>query len=151
MEFNLFYQITGVIVLAGIVAMLVSFLRQPSIIAFIITGLVVGPLGYMQLHQSGTLDALGQIGITLLLFMVGLELDLKRIKQLGKVSFKAGLAQIVLTTVAGFFLCTLMGFDPVVSLYVAIALTFASTIIVVKLLSEKKDLQALYARIVVGV
>jgi Kef-type K+ transport system membrane component KefB len=65
-------------------------------------------------------------------------LDLKRIKQLGKVSFKAGLAQIVLTTVAGFFLCTLLGFDPVVSLYVAIALTFASTIIVVKLLSEKR-------------
>ena len=54
----MFYQITGVIVLAGIVAMLVSYLKQPSIIAFILTGLVIGSFGYGQIHNSGTLDAL---------------------------------------------------------------------------------------------
>ena len=151
MEFKLFYEITSILVLAGLISFLVSFLRQPSIIAFILTGLIVGPFGYSQLHQSGALDALGQIGITLLLFMVGLELDLKRIKQLGKISFFAGIAQIILTTAVGFFICLALGFTPLISIYVAIALTFASTIIVVKLLSEKKDLQALYARIVVGV
>ena len=71
MEFNLFYQITAVLVLAGLISLAVSYLKQPSIIAFILTGLIVGSVGYAKIHESGTLDALGQIGITLLLFMVG--------------------------------------------------------------------------------
>ena len=150
MELSLFYQITGVIVLAGIVAMLVSYLKQPSIIAFILTGLVIGSFGYGQIHNSGTLDALGQIGITLLLFMVGLELDLKRIRQLGKVAVLTGLGQIFFTSIAGFLISRLLGFPAAASIYIALALTFSSTIIVVKLLGEKRDLQALYARIVVG-
>jgi Kef-type K+ transport system membrane component KefB len=81
MHFELFYQITAVLVLAGIVSVIVSLLKQPSIIAFIITGLIVGSFGYVQ--HTEVLDALGQIGITLLLFMVGLELDLKRKTQDG--------------------------------------------------------------------
>ncbi|MBI3231748.1 MAG: cation:proton antiporter [Candidatus Doudnabacteria bacterium] len=149
-EFNLFYQITSILVLAGLVAMLVSYLKQPSIIAFILTGLVVGSLGYGHFHQSGTLDTLGQIGITLLLFMVGLELDLKRIKALGKVAALTGLGQIVFTSLIGFAITKLFGFSNIVSFYLSLALTFSSTIIVVKLLGEKRDLQALYARIVVG-
>lgn len=149
-EFKLFYEITGVLVLAGLISLLVSYLKQPSIIAFILTGLIVGPLGYVQLNHDGALDALGQIGITLLLFMVGLELDLKRIKQLGKVSLYTGLGQIIFTAGVGYGIVRLLGFDNIPAWYIAIALTFSSTIIVVKLLSEKRDLQALYARIVVG-
>jgi Kef-type K+ transport system membrane component KefB len=150
MDFKLFYEITGVLVLAGLIAMLISMLKQPSIIAYIITGLIIGPLGYWQLKAGGTLDVLGQLGITLLLFMVGLELDLKRIKQLGKVSLYTGLGQIAFTAIIGFLITKLLGFGAIASLYISIALTFSSTIIVVKLLSEKKDLQSLYGRIVVG-
>lgn len=150
MELNLFYQITGVIVLAGVVALLISYLKQPSIIAFILTGLIIGSMGFSRLNQGGTLDALGQIGITLLLFMVGLELDLKRVRQLGKVALLTGLGQIVFTSIAGYIISKLLGFSNIASVYLALAMTFSSTIIVVKLLSEKRDLQALYARIVVG-
>jgi Kef-type K+ transport system membrane component KefB len=150
MEYKIFYEITSVLVIAGLISALVNLLKQPSIVAFILTGLVVGPLGYSQLGQTGMLDALGQIGITFLLFMVGLELDVKRIKELGKVALYTGLGQIVFTTITGFIICTLLGFSPISSLYISTALTFSSTIIVVKLLSEKKDLQSLYARIVVG-
>jgi Kef-type K+ transport system membrane component KefB/Trk K+ transport system NAD-binding subunit len=150
MDFKLFYDITAVLVIAGLIAMLVSLLKQPSIIAFIITGLVIGPLGYFQLRQGGALDVLGQIGITLLLFMVGLELDLKRIRQLGKVAFYTGLGQIIFTAVIGFFITRFLGFSVIPALYISVALTFSSTIIVVKLLSEKRDLQSLYGRIVVG-
>jgi len=150
MDFKLFYEITSVLAIAGLIAMLVSMLKQPSIIAFILTGLIIGPLGYTRLQHGGTLDALGEIGITLLLFMVGLELDFKRIKQLGKVSLYTGLGQIIFTAIAGFFITKLLGFSVIPSLYISVALTFSSTIIVVKLLSEKKDLQSLYGRIVVG-
>ncbi|PIR96239.1 MAG: sodium:proton exchanger [Candidatus Doudnabacteria bacterium CG10_big_fil_rev_8_21_14_0_10_42_18] len=149
-EFKLFYEITAVLVIAGLIAMLVSMLKQPSIIAFILTGLVVGPFGYVQLHAGATLDVLGQIGIALLLFMVGLELNFKQIKQLGKTALITGFGQIIFTATIGYFIVKLLGFSSVAALYIAIALTFSSTIIVVKLLGEKRDLQSLYARICVG-
>lgn len=150
MEFNLFYQIASVLVLAGLIAVLVSLLKQPSVIAFILTGLIVGPFGYLQLHNTDVLDALGQIGITLLLFMVGLELDFKRVRQLGKTAVYTGLGHILLTALAGYCLARLFHFGNIAAWYIAIALTFSSTVIVVKLLSEKKDMQSLYARIAVG-
>lgn len=150
MDYKIFYEITSVLVIAGLISALVNLLKQPSVIAFILTGLVVGPLGYSQMGQTGMLDALGQIGITLLLFMVGLELDIKRIRELGKVALYTGLGQIIFTTIAGFFICKFLGFSSISALYISTALTFSSTIIVVKLLTEKKDLQSLYARIVVG-
>lgn len=150
MDFSLFYEITAVLVVAGLIAMLVSYLKQPSIIAFILTGLIVGPFGYLKLHQSGVLDVLGQIGITLLLFMVGLELNFRHIKQLGKVALVTGLGQILFTASIGYFIVKALGFSHIPALYIAIALTFSSTIIVVKLLAEKRELQSLYARICVG-
>lgn len=145
MDFKLFYDITAVLVIAGLIAMLISMLKQPSIIAFIITGLVIGPLGYFQLRSGGALDVLGQIGITLLLFMVGLELDLNRIRQLGKVALYTGLGQIIFTAVIGFFIIRLLGFAVIPALYISVALTFSSTIIVVKLLSEKRIYRACMA------
>ncbi len=150
MDQTIFYQITGVLVLAGLIAVLVSWLKQPSVIAFILTGLIVGPLGYIQLEHKEVLDSLGQIGITLLLFMVGLELDIKRIRQLGKVAIYTGIGHMVLTAALGYLISLAFGFSNVTAWYIAIALTFSSTIIVVKLLSDKKDLQSLYARITVG-
>jgi len=127
MEFTLFYEITGVLVLAGLISLLVSYLKQPSLIAFILTGLVIGFFGFGKIHESGTLDALGQIGITLLLFMVGLELDLKRIKQLGKVALYTGLGQIIFTASVGYLISRFLGFGGFAAIYIAIALTFSST------------------------
>ncbi len=150
MELNLFYQITAVLAVAGLVAMLVSYLKQPSIIAYIITGLIIGSISHARFQHGGALDSLGQIGITLLLFMVGLELDIKRLRQLGKVALLTGLGQILFTSVAGFIIAKFLGFASITAMYLALALTFSSTIIVVKLLGEKKDLQSLYGRIVVG-
>lgn len=150
MDSSLFYQITAVLVLAGLISIIVSLLKQPSIIAFIITGLIVGPFGYVQLEHKEVLDALGQIGITLLLFMVGLELDLKRVKQLGKTAVYTGVGHMLVSAAAGYFLSRFLGFSNTAAWYIAVALTFSSTVVVVKLLSEKKDMQSLYARITVG-
>ena len=130
---------------------MVSFLKQPSIIAYIITGLIIGPLGYYTFGQREVFDALGQIGITLLLFMVGLELDVTQLKRIGKSVLLVGLGQVVFTTAAGYGILRLMHFTSVPALFIATALTFSSTIIVVKLLGEKKDLQSLYGKLVVGI
>lgn len=148
---GIFLELTVILILAGTIAVLVSFFRQPGIIAYILTGLIVGPLGYYHLHQKDVFDGLAQIGITLLLFMVGLELDISQLKRLGRTIVYLGLGQIVFTTAAGFALLRLLHFANTPSLLMAFALAFSSTIIVVKLLNEKRDLQSLYGKLAVGI
>lgn len=131
--------------------MLVSFFKQPSIIAYIITGLIIGPLGYYTLGQRDVFDGLGQIGITLLLFMVGLELDVSQLRKIGRDVLLVGIGQVIFTSAAGFLILRLLNFSVLSSLFIAPALTFASTIIVVKLLAEKRDLQSLYGKLVIGI
>lgn len=148
---NLFFELTTILILAGLVSFLVSLLKQPSIVGYILTGLIVGPLGFYQLKQSDVFSALAQVGITLLLFMVGLQLDISQLKRIGKTALLVGLGQVVFTTAIGFFILRALGFAQTAAWYIAPALTFSSTIIVVKLLGEKKDLQSLYGKLVVGI
>ncbi len=96
------------------------------------------------------MQSLSEIGITLLLFMLGLEMRLKDLRSVGKTAVYTGIGQIVFTSGIGFFIALALGFNQLVSFYVAIALTFSSTIIIVKLLSDKKDLNSLYGKISVG-
>ena len=148
---NLFLDLTVVLILAGVIAFLVSLLKQPGIIAYILTGLIVGSFGYYEMNVGNIFHGLSQIGITLLLFMVGLELDISQLKKIGKTALITGLGQVIITSLLGYFILSWLGFSKTASLYIAPALTFASTIIIVKLLTEKKDLQSLYGKIVVGV
>jgi Kef-type K+ transport system membrane component KefB len=148
---GIFFELTLVLIVAGLIAVLVSFFKQPSIIAYILTGLIIGPLGYYHLHQAEAFNALAQIGITLLLFMVGLELDITQLKRIGRSALYTGLGQVALTTAFGFLILRAMHFSVTSALFIAPALTFSSTIIVVKLLTEKRDLQSLYGKLVVGI
>jgi predicted Kef-type K+ transport protein len=85
-----------------------------------------------------------------LLFLVGVKLDLKLIRTLGPVALTTGLGQVIFTSVLGFVICLGLGLDLVTSLYVAVALTFSSTIIIVKLLSDKKEIDSLHGQIALG-
>ncbi|MEZ4180239.1 MAG: cation:proton antiporter [Candidatus Doudnabacteria bacterium] len=147
---NLFSELTIILIGAGLITFLIRILKQPSIIAYIITGLIIGPLGIYQLHHGEIIQSLSEIGITLLLFMVGLDLDVSQLKRIGKAAVIAGLSQIIMTFVLGFGLSAALGLGIIPSLYIALGLTFSSTIIVVKLLSEKRDLQSLYGKLAVG-
>jgi Kef-type K+ transport system membrane component KefB len=125
-------------------------LRQPVIIAYIVVGIVVGPsvLGLTSAHSQ--IDLLSQLGIAVLLFLVGLKLDFHQVRQLGAVALATGLGQLTFTIVFGFLIILLMGRGMMEALYVAVALTFSSTIIIVKLLSDKRELDSLHGRIAVG-
>ncbi len=148
---SLFTELTLVLIGAGVIAYFMHFLKQPSIIAYIIVGLIIGPLGFANFHNGEILKGLSEIGITLLLFMVGLDLDIGQLKRIGKAAIFAGLGQIVFTSLFGFILIHLLGITSWAAGYIAIALTFSSTIIVVKLLSEKKDLNSLYGKLAIGI
>jgi predicted Kef-type K+ transport protein len=93
---------------------------------------------------------LATVGISLLLFVVGLRLDLHIIRSLGPVALATGLGQVFFTSAIGYLICIGLGMAPVPALYVAVALTFSSTIIIVKLLSDKREIDSLHGRIAVG-
>jgi predicted Kef-type K+ transport protein len=96
------------------------------------------------------IELLAHIGISLLLFIVGLRLDLSLIRTTGPVALATGLGQIVFTAGIGFVICLALGMNAISAAYVSVALTFSSTIIIVKLLSDKKEIDALHGRIAVG-
>ena len=125
--------------------------KQPLVLAYILVGVIAASLGIFQDGEiQGTIKFLAELGIAFLLFLIGLELKINEVRHLGKIAFITGLGQILFTGVLGFGLSKLLGFGNIESLYLALALTFSSTVIVVKLLSEKRDLNSLYGKVAVG-
>ncbi len=147
---NVFYELALLLAVAAAVGIVGLLLRQPLIVAFIATGIIVGGDVLGVVHSAEHVDLLAEIGIAALLFLVGLKLDLTIIRNLGAVALATGLGQVIFTSVVGFFICLALGLDVLTSTYVAVALTFSSTIIIVKLLSDKRELDSLHGRIALG-
>ncbi|MBU0592139.1 MAG: cation:proton antiporter [Gammaproteobacteria bacterium] len=125
-------------------------LRQPVLIAYIVVGIAVGPAVLGLVTAQDQIDLLAQVGVAVLLFVVGLKLDLHHLRHIGPVALATGLGQLGFTITFGFALTMLLGKSPMEALYIAVALTFSSTIIIVKLLSDKRELDSLHGRIAVG-
>lgn len=145
MEFS---QIAALLVVAGVFGTIAKVLRQPLIIGYLFAGIMLGYLGIVT--EPEVFSGLSKIGVALLLFLLGLEMNLSELPGIGRVALITGIGQIVFTSSIGFLIALLLGFSPLSAVYVAIALTFSSTIIMVKLLGEKKDLGSLYGKISVG-
>lgn len=139
-----------VLAVAAVVAFIAHRARQPLIVAFIAVGIIVGPSVLNLVSESEPLELFAEIGIAVLLFLVGLKLDIQLVRTTGKVALATGLGQVIFTSLAGFGLALLLGMSMQVAAYVAVALTFSSTIIIVKLLSDKRELEKLHGRIALG-
>ena len=149
-EGYIFYEIAALLVLAAGMGFAGLLLRQPLIVSFIAVGILAGPSVLDIAHSDEQIDLLAELGIALLLFLVGLKLDFQLVRTLGPVALVTGLGQVLFTTVFGYLIAIAMGLDPRTALYVAVALTFSSTIIIVKLLSDKREIDALHGRIALG-
>jgi len=149
-EGYIFYEIAALLVLAAGVGFFGLLLRQPLIVSFIAVGIIAGPSVLNIAHSDEQIDLLAELGIAVLLFLVGLKLDFNLVRTLGPVALVTGLGQVVFTTVFGFLIALALGLDPRTAIYVAIALTFSSTIIIVKLLSDKREIDSLHGRIALG-
>lgn len=147
---ELFFEVGAIIVVAAALAMLFFKLRQPLIIAYIIAGIVVGPSVLALTQNPEIFDALSKLGVAFLLFTVGLGLNWRSIKDVGGIALATGIGQVVFTSVGGYFIGRALGIDLLTSVYLAVAFSFSSTIIIVKLLSDKDELDSLYGRISVG-
>ena len=147
---EVFIELSIIIGITVLVAGITKLLKQPLIIGYILAGIIVSPYFLNVIKSAETLAVFSQMGIAFLLFIVGLSLSPRVIKEVGKVSLVTGIGQILFTSLIGFILSRLLGFTLIASAYIAIALTFSSTIIIMKLLSDKKDLDKLYGKISVG-
>jgi Kef-type K+ transport system membrane component KefB len=145
-----FTELSIILLLAALVSCAMRLLRQPLVVGYIVTGLIVGPYALNILHSTHDIELFSKIGISILLFIVGLNLNPDVVREVGKVSVVTGVGQVVFTSLVGFFLVKALGYSNVAAMYVAVALTFSSTIIVLKILSDKGDLFKLYGRISIG-
>ncbi len=148
---NAFTEISIILIITTVISLIIKSLKQPLVVGYILSGIVVGPYVLNILSSTEQVELFSKIGIVILLFIVGIGLNPLVIKEFGKVSFLVGLAQIIFTAVISFFVVKFLGFDDTTSLFVAIALTFSSTIIVLKLLTDKGDINNFYGKISIGV
>ncbi len=150
MHGSIFGELSLIIAIGTGIALIMRLIHQPLIIGHILTGLLVGPSMLHLVKSADTIEIFSNIGIALLLFIIGLGLNPRVIREIGKVAGIAGILQVGLTVGLGYGAGIVLGLSSVEALFLGLALSFSSTIIILKLLSDKKEQTRLYGKIVVG-
>jgi len=148
---ELFADIAVILIVSALAGLVAVRLRQPLVVAFVIVGIVAGPSVLGLVEPDDELELLAELGVAVLLFVVGLKLDLHVVRRLGPVAVIVGCAQVALVTLGGFLIALALGLETVASLYVGIGVAFSSTIIVIKLLSDRREIDDLHGRLAVGI
>ncbi len=147
---SIFIEIGLIVLVATFISIIMRLLKQPLIVGYILSGVIMGPYFLNLIKSTDSIEIFSKLGIAILLFIIGLSLKPDIIREVGKISLITGIGQIILTTLAGFFLMKFLGFSATTSFFGAMALTFSSTIIILKLISDKGDLDKLYGKISIG-
>ena len=148
---GIYFEITVIITVAAALTILFRLIKQPPILAYILTGIILGALGILHVESNSDLTILGQVGVTLLLFLLGLELRIRELRSIGRTAIIAGSLQVGVTFILGSLLAYLLGLSLSSALYIGLAVSFSSTIIIVKLLSDKKDLNSMHGKLAIGI
>lgn len=155
---NIFLQFALVLTLSSILGYIVHKFKLPLVVAYLLAGVVlsfliafVGDFFHIpDIHHLRLFDFLPEIGIAFVLFLIGMELDLREIKALGLPIIAGSVGQIILSTIAGFAIAGFLGFSQTESILLGLGLAFSSTVVVIKLLLEKRDLASLYGKLSIG-
>lgn len=148
---DVFGELSLVIVIAMIVSLLMKFFKQPLILGYILSGLLVGPSLLGLIHSTETFEAFSKLGIALLLFIIGLGMNIKELRKLGRVVALITISSLMTVGTLGFTISSLMGFTRTEAMIMGLCLFFSSTIIIVKILSDKKEQNRLHGQIAIGV
>lgn len=148
---NIFIQLAIILGLSSLLGFLVIKFKLPLLIAYLVGGLLIASTAIFDPRASEVLHFFPEIGIAFVLFLVGMELDLREIKKLGRPILMASTLQIIISSIAGFVIAQLLGFSNVEALYLGVGLSFSSTIVVIKLLLEKNELTSLFGKLAVGI
>jgi len=148
---NVFAGLSLIIVVGAAVALLMRLIGQPLIIGHILTGIIVGPAVFHIAKSPDTLALFSDLGIALLLFIIGLGLNPRVIKEVGRTASIVGGSQVAVITILGYFVSKGFGLNNRASLFLGFSLAISSTIIILKLISDKKEQGRLYGKIAVSV
>ncbi len=150
-QFSAYAELTILLVVASVLGVGFRFLKQPLILAYLATGIIISYFGFLNIGDGEVIEVFSTLGIMFLLFLVGMEMDYDVIKKTGKLSVAIGLGQVLFTACGGFLIgYYLFGFSFLAAFYIAVALTFSSTVIIVKLLSDKGSTTSLHGRAAIG-
>ena len=147
---DIFVQIGIVTIIAALAAFVLRLIKQPQVLAYVIVGILITPI-FKIVTNTTIIESMSTIGIAFLLFIVGIEMDLKKLKSVVLVSTFGGMIQILLVFVLGYLVALLLGFLNLEAAYIGLMLAFSSTMVVMKLLSDKRELSTLHGRLVVGI
>ena len=148
---NIFIQLAIILGLSSALGYITYKLKLPLLIAYLLGGLLIAVWGIFDVKTSQALSFLPEIGLAFLLFLVGMELDFREIRSFGKPILISGMLQVFITAIFGTFLAQSFHFSLIESVYLGVGLSFSSTIVVVKLLFDKKDLSSLYGKLSLGI
>lgn len=151
MHSPIFSELSLIIVVTAAVSILMKLIKQPLILGYILAGLLVGPSALNLIHSEELFETFSSLGIALLLFIIGLGLNINELKKLGKVSLVTASASLGFITAVGFAISSLLGFSKTEAFIIGLALFFSSTIIIIKILSDKKEQTRLYGQIAIGI
>ncbi len=146
---SILFDIGLIIIISSIFVYLAKLLKQPVIPAYILAGFLISKFNWISDKSSITI--LSQLGIAFMLFTVGLELDFKKIKNFLRISILGGSIQVLLTGLVGFAASQYLGFSRIVSFYFALVVAFSSTMVVVKILSDREEIDTLHGKIIIGI
>lgn len=148
---DIFIQLAVILTLSSVLGFITYKLKLPLLIAYLLGGVIISAAVAFDVSESLALSFLPDIGIAFVLFLVGMELDLRELKNFGKQILIAGILQIIITGTLGTYFAQSFGFNLQESIMLGIGLSFSSTLVVVKLLLDRKDLTSLYGKLCVGV
>lgn len=148
---SIFSGLSLVLVIGTLMALAMRAIRQPLIIAYILTGIVVGPAVFHLTKDASTFAVFSDIGVALLLFIIGLGLNPRVIREVGHTATVVGLSQIAIITVLGWLVGLGFGLPSRPAAFLGASLAFSSTIIILKLLSDKKEQGRLYGKIAISI
>ncbi len=150
---GLVFELGLIVVFATLMALIGRLLKQPLILSYIVAGVIIGPIG---LNLIGLTDGMqnitliSELGVAFLLFTVGVESDLNKLKNIGKVVFIGSVVQVLLISLISFFLFNFLQLPFITSVYLGLILAFSSTMVVVKNLSDTQKLNTLHGRLMIG-
>lgn len=150
-NFVILFEIGIIIIFASILAFILKLVKQPLIPAYVIAGILIGPLVFGIIQNQELIKSLSEIGVIFLIFVAGLEINFKKLKEVGHASTIAGVLQIVIMFAAGFFIALWLGLLGKIPIYIGLIVAFSSTMVVIKLLADKKELNSLHGRLIIGI
>lgn len=147
----LLFDIGLVVVAATLLAFLAKAFKLQFIPMYMISGFIIGPLGLKLITNPQIIQTLSELGVAFLLFIVGIEIDFKRLKSIGSYATIGGFLQVLVSFLFSFMVSVLLGFTYMEAAFLGLILAFSSTMVVVKLLSEKEQLETMPGRMMLGI